>query len=317
MEIPNIIEKLDEQTARRIKAYPHPNNRASEAGHPCVRFLVLSRLHSDKKVLHDVGLQRIFDEGNLHEDAMLLELQGAGFKLVEQQRPFEWPKFHLTGRIDAKLAVNGDYLPLEIKSCSPNVFPSIKETAPEEMIKSKYPWVRKYPAQILLYMLMDGKETGVMIFKNKTTGEKCQKVFELSSENLAYAESILQKLEAVNGFVDREEIPSLERCDDCKGCGFAKTICFPGQDYGPGIEMLSDVVLEEKLIRRAELEGAAKEFDTLDKEVKEQLRGRSAVIGEFIVESKECQRKSYEIPPDLKKQYETITTYFRISIERL
>lgn len=317
MDVPDIVEKLDEQTARRIKAYPHPNNRASEAGHPCVRFLVLSRLESDKKTLHDVGLQRIFDEGNLHEDALVREIQGAGFKLVEQQRAFEWKDIQLSGRIDALISVNGSFVPLEIKSCSPNVFPSIKETTPEDMVNSRYSWVRKYPAQILLYMLMGGHDTGIMIFKNKTTGEKCQKVFRLTDANLAYAEAVIKKLEAVNGYVGRREVPPLERCDECRGCGFSKTICFPGQDYGPGIEILTDAELEEKLIRRAELESASREFEQIDKEVKEQLKGRSAVIGSFLVESKECQRKNYDIPADVKKQFESVSTYWRTTIERI
>ena len=116
----NIVERLDEQTAKKIRQFPHPNNRASEAGHPCVRFLVLSRLQPELKTLHDVGLQRIFDEGNLHEKAVLREMEDAGFKIVEQQRPFSWTKFHLSGHIDAKIETNATtkplLTPLEIKS---------------------------------------------------------------------------------------------------------------------------------------------------------------------------------------------------------
>jgi hypothetical protein len=317
MEIPNIPLLLDAAAAKRIKSWPHPNNRASEAGHPCVRFLVLSRTDQDKKVLHDVGLQRIFDEGNIQEDAVMRSLAEAGLRVVEQQRPFEWPKFKLTGRIDGIIAVNGSYIPLEIKSCSPNVFPAIKETAPEEMIHSRYPWVRKYPAQILLYMLMSGQGAGVMLFKNKTNGETCQKEFHLTAANLEYAEFVLKKLEAVNAHVAAGTIPPLERCDDCKGCGFAKTVCFPGQDYGPGIDLLTDPELEVKLERRAEVKPARDEYEALDKEVKDQLQGRSAVIGNWIIESKVCQRKAYDVPAEVKKPYETITEYFRTTIERL
>ena len=317
MEIPNIPQLLDAATAKRIKSWPHPNNRASEAGHPCVRFLVLSRTDQDKKVLHDVGLQRIFDEGNLQEDAVMRALADAGLRVVEQQRPFEWPKFKLTGRIDGVIALNGNYIPLEIKSSSPNVFPDNKETAPEDMVRSRYPWVRKYPAQILLYMLMSGQDAGVMLFKNKTNGETCQKEFHLTTTNLEYAESVLKKLEAVNDHVAAGTLPALERCDDCKGCGFAKTVCFPGQDYGPGIDILSDPELEAKLERRAEVKPFADEYEVLDKEVKESLKGRNAVIGNWIIESKECQRKGVDLPADIKKLYEKITSYWRTTIERL
>jgi len=315
--IPNIPEILDAETAKRINIWPHPTNRASEAGHPCVRFLVLSRTQNSKRSLHSMELQRIFDEGNLHEDALMREMQDAGLRVVEQQRPYEMPEVQLTGRIDGKIAINGSSVPLEIKSSSPNVFAAIRDLSPIDMLKSKYSWIRKYPAQILLYVLMEGSEYGLMVFKNKTTGEKCQKVFRLEGELLEYTESILKKLEVVNGHIAVGTCPDAALIDDCKGCAFAKTACFPGEDYGPGIDILKDPDLEAKLNRRGELEAAAKEYEALDKEVKEGLKGKSAVVGEWIIESKECQRKNYDIPALLKKQYETVTTYFRTSIERI
>lgn len=310
----NIVEKLDQETAKRIKTYPHPNNRASECGNPCIRFLVLSRLHSDKKALHDVGLQRIFDEGNLHEFAVLRELQDAGFQIIEQQRPFEWKKFRLTGRIDAKISINGTAIPLEIKSCSPNIFQHILNLPPEEMTKSKYSWVRRYPGQIMAYMLMDGKEEGIIIFKNKSTGEKCQKNFKL---DLEYTEEILKKLERVNECIAKNEIPPVEVSEECKRCGFMKTMCYPDQDYGPGFDLISDEEVEVKLIRWDELKEKAKEYEELDKELKEIFKGKSAIVGDFKVESKEFERKNYKVPDEIKKQYVEISTYFRTSIEKL
>ena len=279
----DIVEKLDKETAKRIKQYPHPNNRASECGHPCIRFLVLSRLCSEKKALHDIGLQRIFDEGNLHERAMLREIEEAGFELVEQQRTFEWRKFQLSGRIDAKIRLNGKLIPLEIKSCSPNIFPSIKDSTTEEMIHSRYIWIRRYPGQIMTYMLMDNRDEGIIIFKNKTTGEKCQKNFKLDYE---YVESILRKLEIVNKYVEKKEIPKVEMCEECKGCGFQKTMCFPDCDYGPGFAFLSDKEAEEKLERRESLKPSHAEYNQLDKLLKGHFRGENVVVGNFKIETK-------------------------------
>jgi len=317
-EIPNIPEILDAETAKRIKSWPHATNRASEAGHPCVRFLVLSRTSNELKALHDIGLQRIFDEGNLHEKALMREMQDADLDLIEQQRTYEWPKFRLTGRIDGKLAVNGSYVPLEIKSSSPNVFAAIRDLAPIDMLKSKFSWIRKYPAQILLYMLMEGAECGVMIFKNKTTGEKCQKIFRLEGELLEYAESILKKLEAVNAHIDEGTCPEAALIDDCKGCPFSKTACFPGADYGPGIDIMQDPELEAKLDQRAQLESAAKEFEALDKEIKDGFKGKpGAVVGAWIISSSEHERKGVDLPAEIKKQFEKITKYWIVKIERL
>jgi hypothetical protein len=309
VDAPDIVAALDARTARRIKSYPHPQNRASEAGHPCVRFLVLSRIATKQKALHDVGLQRIFDEGNVHEAAVMRELEDAGIKVIEQQRSYEWRKFQLSGRIDAKIAVNGSFVPLEIKSCSPNIFPAIREMAPNQMVNSKYPWVRKYPAQLLTYMLMEGSETGIMLFKNKTSGEKCQKLFILDSEMMAYAETILKKLELVNEWVAKNDAPPAERIPDCEGCGFAKTSCFVGQDYGPGFELMMDAAeVEAKLERREALAQAAKEYDELDEEIKAQFKGRSAIVGGWKIESRPSERKEYIVQAQ--------TTY-RTSIERI
>lgn len=301
----NIVEKLDQETAKRIKSYPSKSNRASECGHPCIRFLVLSRLQPEKKELHDIGLQRIFDEGNLQESAVLREIQDAGFNLVEQQRPFEMKEIQLTGRIDAKIAIEGKLIPLEIKSCSPNSFQVIKNATPDDIKNSKYSWIRKYPAQIMSYCLMDGKETGIIIFKNKTTGEKCQKEFAIDYD---YMEGILKKLERVNECVAKNEIPPVEPIEDCKSCGFAKTVCFPGQDYGPGFEILTDQELIIKLDRREALKNAVKEYEEIDKELKEAFKGRSALIGDFKIESKEIERKEYTVKAG---------AYWKTSIEKI
>jgi len=170
----DLVSILDQEARKRIKLYPHRSNRASEAGHPCIRFLVLSRLKPELKELHDLGLQRIFDEGNLHERAVLREIEDAGLEVVEQQRPFEWKKFQLTGRIDAQINVNGSMVPLEIKSCSPNIFRAIRDLDPKEFITSKYSWVRRYPAQIMCYCLMAEKEAGIILFKNNCSKTKSQ-----------------------------------------------------------------------------------------------------------------------------------------------
>jgi hypothetical protein len=279
--------------------------------------LVLSRTSNSLRSLHDLGLQRIFDEGNLHEDALMREMSGAGLRIVEQQRGYEWPELQLAGRIDGKLAVDGAYVPLEIKSCSANIFPEIKDIEPLDMLKSKHSWIRKYPAQILLYMLMEGAEYGCMLFKNKGSGEKAQKIFRLEGPGLEYAESVIKKLEAVNAHVALKTVPGAVLIDDCKGCPFVKTACFPGEDYGPGIDILKDPELETKLERRAKLQPAAKEFDALDKEVKDGLRGRNAVVGPFIIESKGYESTVFNIPPEIKAPYAAKEQRFRVSIERI
>lgn len=333
-EIPNIPQILDAAAAKRIKAWPHPTNRASEAGHPCVRFLVLSRTANHLRALHDVGLQRIFDEGNLHEDALMREMAAEGIRIIEQQRPYESqdvandtlsPELQellagaqLTGHVDGILAVNGSGLPIEVKSCSPNIFPAIRDLEPEELLRTKYTWIRKYPAQILLYMVMRGSEFGLMLFKNKGSGEKCYKIFRLNDAMLEYVTETLRKLHAVNAHVAAGTCPDPALIDECMSCAFAKTACFPGADYGPGIDIMQDPELEAKLDRRGELEPVAKEYEALDKELKDGFKGKpGAVVGNWMIKSSRHERKGVDLPPELKKQYEKVTEYYVTKIERI
>lgn len=313
----DLVTRLDEATAKRIQIWPHPNNRASDAGHPCERYLVAARTHTDKMALHSVGLQRIFDEGKAQEKALLREIEDAGVEVVEQQRPFEWKKFNLTGHIEGQIKDEKELTPLELKSCSANSFRAVKKMSGLDFLKAKQSWLRKYPAQIFCYLMMIGKEAGIMLFKNKQSNEKHQVNFFLDNEGLEYTESILQKLTRVNAHVKAGTLPEAKLIDECKGCPFCATLCFPGQDYGPGFSVMSDADLEAKLERREELAEAAGEYEDLDEEIKDSVKGKNLVVGHFIIESKESERRSVKVPDELKKQFEVVTKYWRVKIERI
>ena len=55
-----------------------------------------------KEVLEDMGRPTTAKDVS----TLLREVEDAGFKIVEQQRPFEWQQFRLAGHIDAKIAMN-------------------------------------------------------------------------------------------------------------------------------------------------------------------------------------------------------------------
>ena len=318
----NIEKMVDEYLATRIYIAPHPLNRASEAAHPCELFLVLSRVKNELRQMHDVALQRIFEEGNFQEKAVLQTLRDAGMKIIEQQRAFDWKKFELSGHIDGMIAVDGQKIPLEIKSASPNSFYAIKSAGPMDLINSKYYWQRRYPAQILLYMLMSNSERGVLLFKNKVNGELKQIDFQLNDETLAYCEEILKKLERVNASVKEilagAEVPKPSHfIEECKTCPFRDTHCFPNRDYGPGYEIATDNQLTHKLNRWAELAPMVQEYEQLDREIKEKARGKNLVIGDFLIETKEYSRKSYDIPAEVKNKYAVETKYQIVKIQKI
>jgi hypothetical protein len=80
---------------------------------------------------------------------------------------------------------------------------------------------------------------------------------------------------------------------------------------------MSDSDLEAKLERREELVEARAEYEDLDKEIKAAVGGKNLVVGHFIIESKEYERRSAKIPEELKKQFEVVTKYWRVTIERI
>jgi len=295
-----IVEKILEAKERKIKQYPVNANRASELGHECLRYLVLNRTRWQEKTLHDARLQMIFDMGRAVEDLVFQDLKEAGFTIVEQQRPFSWAKYQITGSIDFKLAIDGKVYPTEVKSAAPNPFASINSVA--DMLKHKYPYMRKYPAQLTLYLLMDNKDEGLFLFKNKSTGEYKEIWMDLDYE---FAESLVQKAETINKHVAEGTLPEPMEYDEdiCSDCGFAH-ICLPDR-IGKEVEVSQDGELLGLVTRYFELKPGAKEFDGVNKRINELVQGREKIlVGDYFIEGKWIERKVYHVPDDVKAKYE-------------
>lgn len=266
----------------RIKIFPAHTNRASEAGHECERYLVYSRLNWQDRQRHDVGLQRVFDEGNIQEAAVLQKLAAAGITVLEQQRSFEWKEFQLTGHVDGKIKYGG-IRPIEIKSFSPANFAAINTV--QDMIRSKRGYMRKYPAQMQLYLLMDETPEGMFLLKNKTSGEIKLVPCELDYE---YAEGILKKLENVNTHVAAGTYP--DQCDYslglCEKCPF-NHLCLPDQNFDAA-HFTADQDFIAALERREELKRAVAEYEELDEEIKASVKliEKDVIAGEFLLKRK-------------------------------
>ncbi len=286
----DIVQKVIEYKASKIKMWPVNANRAGELGHPCDRYLVYLRTRGMERPLHDVGLQFIFDDGNVHEASVLRDLQEAGIKIIEQQRAFEWKKYQITGRIDGKIQDNGDIIPIEIKSFNDWNWKAINSA--EDMFKSKAIYMKKYPAQLTLYLIMDEKESGLFILKNKVNGLLKQISLKL---DFTYAESLIQKAERVNTHIQTGTLPDRIPYDDntCGFCSFSH-ICLP--DVTHEATLIDDPELEIKLDRRAELKEAKDEFDNLDKEIKESVKERpNVVIGKWAISGKWVDKKGFTV----------------------
>lgn len=305
-----IVERILEAKAQKIKQYPVNANRASELGHECLRYLVLNRTRWQEKTLHDARLQMIFDMGRMVEDAVQQDLREAGFTIIEQQRPFSWQKYQITGVIDFKIAIDGQVYPCEVKSAAPHAFDSINSI--QDMLRHKWPYMRRYPAQLYLYLLMDNKERGVFLFKNKSTGEMKEIWVDL---DYAFAESLIQKAEAINKHVAEGTLPDpIEYNEDvCGECGFVH-ICMP-ERIGKEVEISENTELLELVARYMELKPGAKEFDDVNDRINKLVQGKDKIlIGDYFIEGKWYDRTVYDIPDDVKQQYKTTTPCWKKNI---
>lgn len=280
-----IVEKILELKKSRINQWPCKSNRASELGHDCERYLVLLRTRWEEKTLHDVVLQSIFDEGNFHERAFITEAMSAGIVVIEQQRAFEYKELNITGHVDLKTLKDGKAIPVEFKSCSPFVFDKLDTI--KSLFESDYPHVRKYPAQLTLYMLMDNVDESIFIFKNKLTGMLKEIPMTLDYE---FGESLLKKAERINKHVADKTLPDCMKYDDrvCKGCGFIH-ICLPDIKRD-ALEIKDDPEIEAKLELHEKLKPAQLEYNSLHDELMKRFRTiEKVVIGDWFITGKKTK----------------------------
>lgn len=268
--IPDIVSALDKYMEGKITIYPRDVNRSHDLGHPCERYLTYARTHWKERLKHDVGLQYIFNEGNMHEPAVLALLGKAGFHIVQNARPFDWKAYELRGKIDAAIQIDeGRPIPFDVKSISPWNFDTILDEASIRNHKEHY--VRGYYDQMQAYMLFMEVEESFLLFKNKQTGR-----FKQVNIHLDYTyceEKILKKLTRVNSHVHASTLPErIEDRDICADCGF-RHICLPDVDFD-GVIILNDDQLMNLIVEELALKAAANDYKEVHEKVLEQLKTR-------------------------------------------
>lgn len=206
VDYPDIAEKIRKKIiSERSKNIACNSVWASECGHDCMRYLVYQQCDWDKAKPVEDKLLFVFNEGNLQEDQLLLELQKAGIKVKDLQIHISIAEANITGKLDCVVMEedsNGQqaYLPCEIKSMSPNVFDAVNTV--EDF--SKYSWTRKYYGQMQCYLKNDSGfyPYGYFLAKNKSTGEiKIIKDFDGSNAikfNEPYWNELVKRAKGVN-----------------------------------------------------------------------------------------------------------------------
>jgi CRISPR/Cas system-associated exonuclease Cas4 (RecB family) len=276
-----------EHKAKGISQSPCTVNRASECGHPCKRYLVFNRTNWKDKKTFDANTQLIFDIGNDIEKRVLADMTAAGFQIIEQQRHFEWKELQLTGHVDGKI-VDGTAYPFEIKSMSPFMFKAINTI--QDMLRSKYSYMRKYPYQLLSYMLMDGKEKGLFLLKDKSSGQMKELWMDI---DYSLGDELINKLKEVNEHIEAGTTPEPIEWDEdlCGRCPFLH-ICLPDKKVDE-LPFVDNAEIELLLERYFALKPSADEYDDVEKELKVKLEGMNAVVGNFYISGKWIEKKPY------------------------
>jgi len=126
--------------------------------------------------------------------------------------------------------------------------------------------------------------------------------------NLDRMEEFLARAERVLDHVEAGTLPDylLDDSAECRRCAWFGHTCNP--PFGANAaQVLTDPELEADLERREALKDAAREFEALDRDVKNRLRGvESGIAGAFAIHGAWGKSSRIELPEDLKKQY-TVT----------
>jgi len=297
---------LIDYKASKIHIWKAGSNSASLLGHPCTlltgRHLFLKRtLPVDRLPKHTVEKQMLFDDGNVHEDAVVADLRAAGHPVEETQRTFEMPEYQIRGKIDGFIHAGAKRWPLEIKAMSPSLYGDARKAAHsgvltvDDIRQTENPWLLKYAAQLNIYLLMANMELGVFAFKDKQGGELA--LYEMPID-MVLGEQCLNVAGIVNTAMSTGEAPPWcgqpSQCARCELCAACKP---PVVEFGDQQEIMADPELEEALRRRDELAAAVKEHAAIDAKLKHQLAGRVGLCGDFEITGKWVERAGYEVQP--------------------
>jgi len=287
--------------------------RASALGNPCDRALVWAFTKPEQIAPYSYRLQAIFNEGKLHHADVYEKLERRKYKVHRESRKtvrFKFGNCVISGRMDGAISGYKDerYEPawsLEIKSAQDYAWQRYDTIA--DVNASDYWRTAGYATQLNVYNFLEDLPHGVLVMKSKSTG-----LLKVIPAPLDYerAEAVLQRVERLQGMVDRKEDPPpiLWSATTCGQCPF-KAVCYPAKDYGQGMVTLpvsGDFLVA--LEREIELKQAHAEYDKLHKRrntlLKELGTFEMAMVGPFLIRRKEVKVRGYPVEPRTDIRFE-------------
>jgi len=291
----DIINKIYEAKKEKIKVYPSYVPRASEIGHPCERYLVYSITRWQDRIPHDPGLEFVFEGGRLVENLAIKDFEEAGYNVYrpEPDKAIAESRPRITGHIDIRVDFgDGNVYTGEIKGLNKYDYDSLNSL--EDFFNSKKVHIRKYPAQLMTYMYIKGENVGFFYLKSIPG---FQPKFIWINLDYNYMEEVLKKTERIEKYVKDGTVPGcIDDYKVCERCPFLH-VCLPEIKLQP-MEIIDSIEMEEKLNRLFELKPVFKEYNEIDKEIKEAIKEKERLmIGDYLITGKYIDRKGYEVKP--------------------
>ncbi len=279
-------------------------------------------------------LGALFQAGNVNEAAYKAQLRELGFDLVEDGSPLSQDmrqKYNLGGYIDWRIKFGGRKIVCECKMTNPNMFGSIDGLGADvlktgeitqDMIErgiasmKRVIWFRKYLRQLTVYLLGTGEEVGMFAF---TDGRGSWK-FVIVPLDYAEGERILKIAENIKTHVESGTQPDRIPYDHeiCGRCPFL-AICIPDIANVPSKRIEGNEALAAMFEAREAMLEKWTTVQSINKKIKaffDNVEAGVYTVGNFIVTRKAGQRKTYEVPDDVKLKYLKMAPTFKNEIER-
>ena len=309
----NLLEKKELEESMLLAR----RNRASELGHPCLRYLYLLRTMPSEDI---VKLQKLFRVGKFFEEIIVKRLIQI-LPVQAFQRPIENKELQIAGVLDILLETKQ---PLEIKSCSYENFQEIQKYIDQpKILKQADLLFRKYYFQVQTYLMLLKVEQGFLYVIDRQRGGET--IIEITRDEPTIQE-IIEKAERVNECVAKEVLPEgINQKNICSHCYFYKKICskeFQNKKKIQVVNLSEDFI--EKMDKYFVLQQQFKELKKLETEIKTTLHewedGVYTIQNRpYVINITEYERSYLELPEDLKQelmqQYGVKKLYKRIEIK--
>ena len=290
--IPNLAEQLDGQIEEWGNSKPS-GHRASEVGFPCARYLVHAQKDWQARPAADIGLRRMFREGNSHERQIMAQLIGMGAEVWGQQDTMRWDELNINGRPDGKIYFDGHkgpYAILEIKTTNTYCYSALN--TPLDFLEYSALTIKWY-GQIQLYMLLGNTEWATMLIKDRQWGSIKQINFDLDVD---YAEKILQRIELANKYLAGDGYPDkINKPELCSRCSFAH-VCMPDLRLDGSLDVIDDEEVERLVAELQETAEAHKRHENINKQLKSRLpdQGGEYICGDWLIKQTPCSKEAYQ-----------------------